>query len=61
MYKNYMEMSPKDGRDDMFYLQPLQREHQNICYSRHPTGANILATFTREIGFIGYYTTAKLK
>jgi hypothetical protein len=65
IYVKYMELSPKDGRDDMFYLQPLQREHQNIWYSRQPIGANTLATFTREAcqkaGLTGYYTNHSLR
>jgi len=60
-----MDMSPKDGRDDMFYLQPLQREKHHIWYSRQPIGANTLATFTREAcqqnGLTGYYTNHSLR
>lgn len=65
LYKRYMHKSPTDGRDDCFYLTPLQQPREDMWYSRQPIGANTLATFTKEAftnaGIEGHYTNHSLR
>ncbi|XP_013380784.1 zinc finger MYM-type protein 2 [Lingula anatina] len=65
IYKKYMELSPKDNRDDSFYLQPLQKWRENVWFSRQPIGVNTLSNFTRETcekaGLKGFYTNHSLR
>jgi hypothetical protein len=49
LYMKYMELSPKGGRDNNFYLQPLQHEKPDVWYSRQAYGHNTLNKFIKEL------------
>ncbi|XP_067649070.1 transcriptional regulator QRICH1-like [Haliotis asinina] len=49
LYKKYMSLCPTDGRDDMFYLTPLQHPTDTCWYSRQPIGHNTLQKVVPEL------------
>lgn len=65
IYKKYIQLSPKDGRDSAFYVQPLLHPREHIWFSRQAIGTNTLAKFTSETcdkaGVSGYHTNHSLR
>ena len=49
IFKKYIELSPKDRRDDCFYLTPLQRPMEKMWYSRQPVRVNQLGKHTVDM------------
>jgi hypothetical protein len=49
LYTKYMELSPKDKRDEALYLQPLRHPKSTLWYSRQAVGANTLARVVKDM------------